>query len=274
MAFETEYTIAQRFIPAPSKRRSGLRVDPGVRFVVAHDTGNPGSSAAANVNYYSNSRNVDSASAHIFVDDNSIIECIPALTSDQPEKAWHVLYNVPTDNKLFGFNANDAAIGVEYCYGPKIDADEAYRRYVWVIAYTCFHFKLSPNKVVGHHFLDPQRKTDPISGLARSRRTYEQLLKDVVTKHASAVAESATLFVPDANAKPFLEGGGFVRVETSLNIRLKAPSRLAPVVRTAKPSEILAYSGLTNAGEAINGDTRWLRNADGDYFWSGATTPV
>ena len=274
MAFQTEYDVTQRFIPKPSKRRSGLHIDPGVKFVVAHDTGNSGSTAAGNVSYYSNSCNVESASAHIFVDDNSIIECIPALTIDQPEKAWHVIYNVNTDNKLFGFHANDAAIGIEYCFGPRIDADEAYRRYVWVIAYTCFHFKISPTKVVGHHFLDPQRKTDPVSGLALSRRSYDQLLKDVVTKYAAGVAESANGLVPDGGEKPFLDGGGNVRVDTSLNIRLQAPTRLAPVVRTAKPNEILAYSAVTNAGESVNGNTRWLRDSNGNYFWSGATTPI
>jgi hypothetical protein len=42
-----------------------------------------------------------------------ILECIPALTGP-PEKAWHVLYGTPTDNALFGFDANDAALGVAY----------------------------------------------------------------------------------------------------------------------------------------------------------------
>ena len=53
-------------------------MSPGVRFIVAHDTGNPGSTAAANVKYYERSRNEMSASAHIFVDDKEIVECIPA----------------------------------------------------------------------------------------------------------------------------------------------------------------------------------------------------
>ncbi len=52
-------------------------MSPGVRFIVAHDTGNPGSTAANNVSYYERSRNDQSASAHIFVDDKEILECIP-----------------------------------------------------------------------------------------------------------------------------------------------------------------------------------------------------
>jgi len=134
MSFKIKYPIATQYLTAPSKRRSGRLADK-IKFLVAHDTGNPNSTARGNVRYYENSRNTESASAHIFVDDKEIIECIPATTGT-PEKAWHVLYNVVTDNKLYGANANDAAIGVEYCYGDNIDADESYKRYVWMLAYS------------------------------------------------------------------------------------------------------------------------------------------
>ncbi len=113
MTFKEKYTVTPAYLTTPSKRRCGLQMSPTVKFIVAHDTGNPKSTARANRNYYENSRDEQSASAHIFVDDKEIIECIPALV--KPEKAWHVLYGVLTDNQLFGFNPNDAAIGVEYC---------------------------------------------------------------------------------------------------------------------------------------------------------------
>ena len=32
------------------------------------------------------------------------------------EKAWHVIYDTPTDNYYFGDDANDAAFGGELCY--------------------------------------------------------------------------------------------------------------------------------------------------------------
>src|SRR6266545_4689932 len=142
-AFKMRYAITPRYLTAPSRRRPGRPISPEVKFVVAHDTGNPGSTASGNLAYYERSREEMSASAHLFVDDREIVECIPALT-EAPEKAWHVLYGVATDNQLFGFDANDAAIGVEYCYGGAIAADEAYRKYVWLIAYTCHHFGLDP----------------------------------------------------------------------------------------------------------------------------------
>src|SRR3982750_1930932 len=132
MSFTDKFIINSNLIPKPSKRRSGLLISK-VRFLVAHDTGNRNSTAAQNVKYYINFRNEMSASAHLFVDDKEIIECVPALTAN-PEKAWHVLYNVPKDNELYGVNANNAAIGIEYCNDDNIDADKAYEKYIWVLA--------------------------------------------------------------------------------------------------------------------------------------------
>jgi N-acetylmuramoyl-L-alanine amidase len=176
-----KYTITPDYLPVPSKRRSGHHLGV-VKFVVAHDTGNPGSTAAGNVHYYRNTANDISASAHIFVDDKQILECVPALTTDTPEKAWHVRYNAPNSN-MMGAQANDDAIGVEYCYGGNINADEAYARYVWVLAYICHKYHLDPSRdIVGHFQLDPGRKTDPVSGLAASGRTFEQLKADVAAE--------------------------------------------------------------------------------------------
>ena len=75
-----------------------MAISPFVKFIVAHDTGNPGSTAQNNVSYYEKTNNETEASAHIFIDDKEIIECIPALTSNKPEKAWHVRYNQSQDN--------------------------------------------------------------------------------------------------------------------------------------------------------------------------------
>ena len=44
-------------------------------------------------------------SAHTFIDDKTILEIIPIN-----EVAYHVRYGVPTDNDLYGYDANKAAI--------------------------------------------------------------------------------------------------------------------------------------------------------------------
>jgi hypothetical protein len=243
-------------------------MSPGVRFLVAHDTGNPGSTASGNVRYYERSRDEMSASAHLFVDDHEIIECIPALEGP-PEKAWHVLYSVPTDDQLFGHNANDAAIAVEYCYGGRIDPDEAYRKYVWVLAYACHRFGLDPARsVVGHFFLDPRRKTDPVTGLAYSRRTYEQLLRDVVGEYHACLAASQPRV---AEVARWAEDRGTVRVVTRLNLRRGEPHTRALIAQTVSAGTSLPYLGYTEEGESVNGNSKWFRTESGDWFWSGGT---
>ena len=79
MTFELKYPIEVDYLPWPTDRRRGLPMVPGVRFLVAHDTGNTGSTARQNVHYFKHSPD-QSASAHLFVDDKQIIECVPALT--------------------------------------------------------------------------------------------------------------------------------------------------------------------------------------------------
>lgn len=268
MTFAQKYQIASRYLPAHSARRSGIPMSPGVRFIVAHDTGNPNSTASGNVRYYTNTANREKASAHLFVDDKEIIECIPALTGN-PEKAWHVLYNLPTDNQIFGHNANDAAIGIEYCYGTNIDADEAYRKYIWLIAYACHQFDLDPARsVIGHFMLDPHRKTDPVTGLAHSRRTYEQLLRDVVAEYNECTGKSQPV---TQQQWAEIAQTGKVTVTTRLNIRKCAPSTRADVYQVIAPGTRLNYVATVSNGESINGNSLWYRDENGNYFWSGGT---
>jgi N-acetylmuramoyl-L-alanine amidase len=268
MDFKQKYPIEKAYLTPKTKRRSGLMMNPTVKFVVVHDTGNPGSTAAGNVKYYERSNNELSASAHIFVDDKQILECIPALTAP-PEKAWHVLYSVPTDNQLFGYNANDAAVGVEYCYGGNIIADEAYRRYLWVIASICNTFGLNPaSSIVGHFFLDPKRKTDPVTGLANSRRTYEQLLKDIVTEFDDCLSKPKP---PDTS---FVEQAGVTRATVKLNLREGAPNATAKVAQTVPPGTLLTYTGWVENGQPINGNSKWYRDPNENFFWSGGVRPV
>lgn len=264
MPFKQKYQIIPRYLTPGTKRRSGKLIAPGVRFIVAHDTGNPNSTANGNVRYYQNSVNEMSASAHIFVDDREIVECIPALTGT-PEKAWHVLYGVPADNNLYGFDANDTAIGVEYCYGTRISAGEAYNRYVWVMAFICYKFTLDPRRaIVGHFFLDPLRKTDPVTGLAHSRRTYEQMLHDVVAEFTACGG-----VLPGALPTP---KKGTLTVISRLNIRSQTPSTRSPLVRTVLAGEKLAYVARIPDGEPVNGNPVWYKLEDGNFCWSGGVT--
>jgi N-acetylmuramoyl-L-alanine amidase CwlA len=266
MPFKEKYTITARYLPKPSKRRSGLIAAP-IRFLVAHDTGNPNSTASNNVAWYIRSKDDASASAHIFVDDKQIIECIPALTG-KPEKAWHVLYNVPKDNELYGVKANDAAIGIEYCFGDNIDAGLAYEKYLWVLAKCCFTFGLDPSRdIIGHCLLDPKRKTDPITGLAQSRRTYKRLLRDIVTEYNDCTGNGGDIA---GNGKPAndISSTGTATTVSRLNLRV-APTTRSPVIQVLPAHTRVHYKAIEMNGEPINNNPVWYQAANGNWFWSG-----
>ncbi|KAA0549807.1 N-acetylmuramoyl-L-alanine amidase [Bacillus sp. BGMRC 2118] len=165
------YSITRDYIRFGNSR-SGETLD-DVKFIVSHDTGNPGSSAYANRNYFD--RVQPSASAHTFIDDNYILEIIPTN-----EKAWHVRYGVNTDNNRYGEDANDAAIGVELAYGGKIDFWEAYKRYVWYHAYLARKYNLNPQTdIIAHSMLDPARRTDPQNALRKHGISWNEFINDV-----------------------------------------------------------------------------------------------
>lgn len=198
---KNKYIIERRYINKRQNVRPGTRLTSGTPgFFVAHDTGNPGASADNHFEYFQNLVN-RSASAHTFIDDKKILEIIPAGTGPDPaEKAWHVLYNVTTDNKLYGDDANDIALGIELCYGGKIDTLEAYKRYVWYLAYCCDKWELNPlTHIPSHKQLDPTRKSDVDQALRTIGKTLKDLLYDVVREMQE---EPAMIVAPTAVQLP------------------------------------------------------------------------
>ncbi|MBV7509502.1 N-acetylmuramoyl-L-alanine amidase [Bacillus sp. sid0103] len=185
-SFEMKYPVTEQHLTAPSERRPGLKMHK-VLFIVAHDTGND-LGARHNVIYQQKTVNKMKASAHIFVDDKDIVECIPSIVND-PEVAWQVRESKPYDNQMYGEDANYYAIGVELSIKPRGNNEEAYKRYIWTLAYLCYKYGLNPETdIVGHHLLDPKRKIDPENGLRKIGKTYEQLLQDVVKEYESCIA--------------------------------------------------------------------------------------
>ena len=167
--------VTQKYIPINTKRRSGIK-NLGIKFIVCHDTGNDGSTAIQNVDYYIKSANEMEASAHAFVDDLGIIECIP-----QDEKAWHVQYQSPVDNQIFGLESNDCSLGIELCFSTKgiLDSVKAYKNYVEYIVLLMKKYNLTIDKIVGHYTLDPSRRTDPVNAFMKIGKTWESFIQDV-----------------------------------------------------------------------------------------------
>ncbi|MFC0189202.1 peptidoglycan-binding protein [Fictibacillus aquaticus] len=158
-----KYPITNMYIDSKWGQRPGGNRIP--RYSVAHDTGNPGSSAMDNYRYF-NSRNL-SSSAHVFIDDQDILVIIPLN-----EKAYHVRQNVS--------DANEWAAGVELCWGGNIKFEEAYERYVWYFAYLCRQYNWNPElQIKGHFQIDPSRRTDPINAFKRYGKTFTGFITDV-----------------------------------------------------------------------------------------------
>lgn len=169
MAISKRYTIERNYIKL-GKARSGAGISK-VRFLVAHETANNNANADGHFRYFNDQQ--PSASAHTLIDDCKVLEIVPLW-----EKAWHVNYNKPMDNQLFGDDANDCAIGVELCRTG--DFAKAYDRYVWYFAYLCKHFALDPRKhIVSHKKLDPERRSDPESWLNPHGITWDNFINHV-----------------------------------------------------------------------------------------------
>lgn len=178
-------------------RRSGQKLTTGKpKFIVAHDTGNLNSTAQQNVNYYKNTYNIDinyTASAHIFVDDKEAIICVPLN-----EKAWHVLYGATQDNKWYGYDANDAAIGVEISYfTDKERTRKSLDNGARVLAYLCELYGLDyKTKMPGHQDIQAG-KQDPgnvlqAAGYGRSTTNLDNIVAKYYKKDVKPSTSTTT----------------------------------------------------------------------------------
>lgn len=193
--FKIKYTITTDYIRPlanPPRRRSGRAMR--VKFIVAHDSGNFGSTAKNNVKYYKDSYNHPTqSSAHTFIDDKDIIECIP-LTIGTPEEAHHVLESRPKDNELYGGDSNRIGAGIELCFGGKVNTMEAYKRYVWYIAYCLYKFNIPVRGyITGHYILDPGRKADPITAFKLIGKSWADFLADVEKEYKECTGQTPSI---------------------------------------------------------------------------------
>lgn len=263
MSFKMKYAIEKKYLPVKTARRAGIPMTGGKpTFGVLHDTGNPSSTALGNVNYYINSANAVQASAQTFVDHERIIECIP-VTTGKPEKAWHVLYNVMTDNRMFGDDANDVAVGIELCYGPGINMKEAYKRYIWYAAYCAYKFGFSPKRFAGHNVLDPARKVDPMNAMKLLGKSYNELLQDIVDEYADCTASKVSAPKPTATTPAKSVIATATVLVSELNVR-QSPSLSAKVVRVLPKGRVEDVYGVS--GNFVKLKDGYASNADGKYL--------
>lgn len=226
------YQIEQHYIKL-GNARSGQKINK-VLFLVAHETANPKADADDHFNYFNNTQ--PKASAHTFIDDTKILEIVPLN-----EKAFHVWYDRPLDNQLFGDDANDSAIGVELCRTG--DFKKAYDRYVWYFAYLCKHFGLDPKKhIISHKKLDPARRSDPDSWLNPNGVTWENFINHVVSYYNQwdvKPTPAPTPAAPTPAPQPKVQAQSVTQYGLD-SVPVKSPNtyRLAKFVDSADPKVI------------------------------------
>lgn len=122
-----------------------------IKYIVVHDTGNRGTNAGA-VSHYKYFNGGDRrSSAHYFVDDSNIIECVEvSLVS------WHC----GDGRGKYGIT-NDNSIGIEICINPESNYHMALAQAREIIRFLMNTYNIKKEYVVRHY--DASRKLCPAS---------------------------------------------------------------------------------------------------------------
>ncbi len=70
----------------------------------------------------------------------------------------------------------------------------------------------------------------------------------------------------------FVDDPDVTHARSTLRIRNQFPTTAAAIDRNALAGHELAYIGWTSNGQAIDGNSHWYKDADGNYFWAGGTS--
>lgn len=267
------------FLPIGT-RRTGQRLDSdNPKFAVFHDTGNKDTTAQQNVNYYKNTPNEpwnSVSSAQVFADDKECIICIPVT-----EKAWHVLYNTPTDNAWYGDDANDIAFGIEVCYfsdreRSRKSLDNACR----VMAALCNSWGINPRTQMPGHQQIQSDKIDPGNLLAACGydRNDMSVIDNLVLKYMAGdspvkkVAPNVKNVVagkPAKNKAPVANKNGWTISKFGTKIK-KEKAKFTVTVddgikcRYLGPNLKNPVSGTLKKGQSVKYDTVYVASG---YVW-------
>ncbi len=164
-----------------------------VSFVVMHYTGNSKDTAKANANYFKTSGR--SASAHIFVDDDSIYQSV-----ELRDKAWHC--GASSYNHASCRNAN--SIGIEMCCtaGNYKISDTTKKNAAYVCAYICNLLGITADQVdtyvLRHYDVTGKNCPAQMAGSSNSEWTsFKSMVKSILGgSSATASSSSSSSGVP------------------------------------------------------------------------------
>lgn len=214
----------------------------GIQYLVIHYVGAV-SSAKANCNYfYSTYR---AASAHYFVDDNSIWQCV--LDKDI---AWHV-----GANNYFNGCRNTNSIGIEMCCfnnnGTLDMSDATINNTLELAAYICRKYGITIDRVVRHY--DVTHKSCPAPFVSNPSRwnDFKNRLSNMLGGEIVAPTQ------PTENTT--MNKVMYVTANSGLNVRAGAGTGYSIVKALAKNSQVTVYE-MSN-GWARIGNGQWVSAA-------------
>lgn len=144
-----EVEVVERFIPPGRKNRPGVKRTP--KWIVIHDTANPGADALNHAGYLENQKT--EASWHYTVDDRRIVQHLPL-----DESAYHAGDGARGPGNLYG-------IGIEICEFKGDDAqarrDLAEDNAAWLVARLLRQYGWGIDQVKQHHDFSPWKKDCP-----------------------------------------------------------------------------------------------------------------
>jgi N-acetylmuramoyl-L-alanine amidase len=193
-------------------------------------------------------------SAHYGIGQNGVVHQYVA----EGDTAWHAgrTHNCTWKGKRTGVNPNANTIGIEHegqAHTPW--SDTMYETSAALIAEIAnrWAIPLDRDHIVGHR---------EIYGL----KTCPGSEVDLET-----LVELARIHALEAGLYNLQAVSGTTRARSDLNIRTGAPTTAAPKKRTVSAGRTLAYVAWTSNGLSVNGNSHWYKDANGDFFWAGAT---
>ncbi len=134
-----DLNIEEDFLTVNENSRPGTKLENGVKYIVIHYTGNPGSTGQGNRNYFESLKDSGEtqASSHFVVGlDGEIIQCIPL------------------DEMCYASNKrNDDSIAIECCHPDKTGdfTDDTYNSCVYLAAALADYYDIDRDHIIRHY---------------------------------------------------------------------------------------------------------------------------
>lgn len=148
-----------KFIPAHSSNYYSGRSGNSILYIVVHYTANNGDTAAGNGNYFSGANR--QASAHYFVDENSIVQSVK-----DSDGAWHCGGSLESSHHPYrNICTNRNSIGIEMCSdivnGKYVITEATVNRTVELVKMLMKKYNIAADHVIRHYDVTGKRCPEP-----------------------------------------------------------------------------------------------------------------